>query len=114
MEDQTRLDELFVTLVRFPEDKLIGVERLCETIKQKDSSFHWETRKINNQWTLLVYSASKNQAKQRGEWLTAQTPILQGLTYETTHRITLETALRERPREVLGLREYLKRKREGL
>lgn len=113
MEDQTTLENLFVTVIKVSEDKLIGVEKLCQTIQEQDPTFKWETRKTVDQWVLLVYSGSKNTARMRGDWLTTRTPVLEGLSYRVTHRIALRSILREKPRweEVESIQEYLKRKK---
>ena len=103
------MEPKYITILPLPDGAEDEVNRLFETIQERDPTWRWEIKMVDNEPKVLVYSAGKNQAKLRGEWLTHNTKLFISLPYETTHDLTLRTALKEKPRQVEGLRPRLKR-----
>ena len=99
----------YVTILPLPIDSEDEVRRLFETIEEKDPTWKWEIKTINNEQKVLVYSEGKNQSRMRGLWLTHNTKLFISLPFETTHNLTLKTTLKEKPRKVEGIRPRLKR-----
>jgi hypothetical protein len=101
----------FVTILPLPEGAEDKVTRLFESIQGRDPTWKWELKRVDGETKVLIYSAGKNQAKLRGQWLTHNTDIFISLPFETTHNLTLKTMLREKPSEVESVRALLKRER---
>lgn len=101
----------YITVFPLPEGAEEEVTRLFSTIQGKDPTWVWGLERVNGKMKVLIYSAGKNQAKLRGEWLRKNTELFISLPYETTHNLTLKTILKEKPKKVEGLRPMLKRDR---
>lgn len=99
----------YITILPVPEGTENEVRRLFETINDKDPTWIWEFKRVDEELKVLVYSRGKNQAKMRGEWLTHNTDLFISQPYQTTHNLTLRTVLKEKPKQVEGLRTLLKR-----
>ncbi len=101
----------FLTVFPLPEGAEDEVTRLFESIAEKDESWVWGFKRVGGERKVVIYSRGKNQAKMRGKWLQGRTELFDGLPYTTTHSLTMKTSLKEKPREVEGLRAILKRDR---
>ena len=99
----------YITVMPVSEGDEMEVERLFDSIQGRDPTWVWEMKAVEGKFKALVYSAGKNQAKLRGEWLIHNTELFKGAQYETTHSLTLKTMLKEKPRKTEGLRAILKR-----
>ena len=97
----------YLTILPIGDGEEFEVERLFDAIQARDPTWTWKMQIVDGRFKAVVYSRSKNQAKQRGEWLTRNTKLF--TEYETTHSLTLKTALKEKPREVESVRNRLKR-----
>ena len=107
-EDTSKTDK-YITILPVSEGDELEVERLFDSIRNRDPTWVWEMKVVDGKFKVLVYSAGKNQAKLRGEWLIHNTALFEGATYETTHSLTLRTMLKEKPQKTEGLRALLKR-----
>ena len=103
------MESRFVTILPLPKDSEEQVTRLFESIQERDPTWKWTIKSVDGETKVLVYSASKNQARLRGEWLTHNTELFISLPFETTHDLTLKTMLKEKPRKTEGIRALLKR-----
>lgn len=101
----------FLTVFPLPEGAEDEVTLLFESIAEKDESWVWGFKRVGGERKVVIYSRGKNQAKMRGNWLQSKTDLFNGIPYHTTHSLTLKTSLKEKPREVEGLRAILKRDR---
>jgi len=99
----------YITVMPVSEGDELEVERLFDTIQGRDPTWVWEMKMVEGKFKALIYSAGKNQAKLRGKWLTDNTELFSGATYETTHSLTLKTMLKEKPQKTEGLRVIMKR-----
>ena len=99
----------YITILPLPDGAEDEVTRLFETIQERDPTWVWEFKRVDGETKVLIYSAGKNQAKLRGEWLSHNTKLFISLPFETTHNLTLRTILKEKPKKVEGLRPRLKR-----
>jgi len=99
----------FVTMFPVSPGMEEEVRRLFDTIQEGDPTWLWEFKQIEGDQKVVVYSHGKNQAKMRGTWLQGRTELFNGLPYTTTHNLTMKTSLKEKPKEVEGLRVLLKR-----
>jgi len=99
----------FLTVFPLPEGAEDEVTRLFESIAEKDDTWIWETTIIDGEQKVVIYSHGKNQAKMRGAWLQGRTDLFKGVPYTTTHNLTMKTSLKEKPKDVVGLRAILKR-----
>ena len=102
-------EKRFVTIFPLNPGMEEETRRLFETIKDGDPTWLWEFKQIGEEQKVVIYSRGKNQAKMRGEWLQGRTELFDGLPYTTTHNLTMRTSLKEKPREVEGLRAILRR-----
>ena len=99
----------FLTVFPLPEGAEDEVTRLFESIAEKDDTWIWGFKKVEGERVVVIYSRGKNQAKMRGAWLQGKTDLFDGLQYTTTHNLTMKTSLKEKPKDVVGLRVLLKR-----
>ena len=99
----------FLTVFPLPKGAEDEVTRLFESIAEKDDTWIWKTTIIDGEQKVVIYSRGKNQAKMRGAWLQNRTDLFKGLPYTTTHNLTMKTSLKEKPKDVVGLRAILKR-----
>jgi len=99
----------FLTIFPLPTGAEDEVNRLFESIREKDSTWIWKIKIINEEQKVIIYSNGKNQSRMRGAWLQGRTDLFKGLTYTTTHNLTMKTSLKEKPKDVVGLRAILKR-----
>lgn len=101
------MSQRFATVIEVPRGRGEEVEKLLNSIKKQDPTFDWKPIKIQDRLHAVIYSPSKSQATKRGEWLTTNTELFKGISF----RVTLE-AEKTRPQETLGLREFLKRRKQ--
>jgi len=85
------------------------VRRLFDTIRDGDPTWLYEFKQVDGEQKVVIYSRGKNQAKMRGDWLQRRTDLFKGIPYSTTHNLTMKTSLKEKPKDVVGLRAILKR-----
>jgi hypothetical protein len=103
------MENRYITVLPLPDGAEDEVRRLFETIQDRDPTWLWELKRVDGETKVLVYSAGKNQAKMRGEWLTHNTELFISLPYETTHNLTMKTLMKEKPKTTVGLRTLMKR-----
>ena len=84
------------------------VRRLFDTIQDVDPTWLYEFKQIDKEQKVVIYSHGKNQAKMRGAWLHGKTDLFKDIPYTTTHNLTMKTSLKEKPKDVVGLRTLLK------
>jgi len=102
-------EKRFVTVFPISHDMEDEVRSLFDTIQDVDPTWLYEFKQIDSEQKVVIYSQGKNQAKMRGAWLQGRTDLFKGLPYTTTHNLTMKTSLKEKPKDVVGLRAILKR-----
>ena len=102
-------EKRFVTVFPISHDMEEEVRCLFDTIRDVDPTWLYEFKQIDSEQKVVIYSRGKNQAKMRGKWLQDKTDLFKDIPYTTTHNLTLKTSLKEKPKEVVGLRAILKR-----
>lgn len=104
---KTMSERRYVTIIPVPKEVETEVERLFGSIREGDPTFDWKLKMVEDELCVRIYSVSMGKAKSRGEWVTGNVEILRGQPY----RVFRESSV-TRPKQVVGLREYSKRKKQ--
>ncbi len=102
-------EKRFVTVFPVTPGTEQEITLLFDSIEEGDPTWRWEFKQIGGAQMVVIYSRGKNQAKMRGNWLQNKTDLFNGVPYHTTHNLTMKTSLKEKPKDVVGLRVLLKR-----